>query len=285
MNNNIANKNWAYIFYKYSLFTFLMLVSAINYNAFINPTKTVSGGTNGISIILEQLFELKPSVTIFAVSISILIITFVAGQYEKFISALYASVIYPFFVGITANISSFIEFKAVDIFIIVIFSGIISGIISGTICKLEMSQGGIVLLSQLFSKKYKQSVTKINFAINLMIVLLGGFIFGTRSIIYALIFLISNKKAMEKITIGVSKKKMFQIVTTEEKAVKEYISEILGVGYTIFSAKGGFQNKRKTVIMTAIPTKDYFRLKEGIHEIDKEAFIVITDSYQVHGGK
>ena len=90
---------------------------------------------------------------------------------------------------------------------------------------------------------------------------------------------------MDKITIGVSKKKMFQIVTTEEKAVKEYISEILGVGYTIFSAKGGFQNKRKTVIMTAIPTKDYFRLKEGIHEIDKEAFIVITDSYQVHGGK
>ena len=46
-------------------------------------------------------------------------------------------------------LSSFIEFKAVDIFIIVIFSGIISGIISGTICKLEMSQGGIVLLSHL----------------------------------------------------------------------------------------------------------------------------------------
>ena len=78
---------------------------------------------------------------------------------------------------------------------------------------------------------------------------------------------------------------MFQIISYKEPEVKEYISTVLGVGCTTFGAHGGYANKRKTVIMTAVRNSDYFKLKEGIHSIDKDAFIVITDSYQVEGGK
>ena len=36
--------------------------------------------------------------------------------------------------------------------------------------------------------------------------------------------------------------------------------------------------------MVVIPTIEYFKAKEGILEIDPDAFITITDSYQVYGG-
>ena len=78
---------------------------------------------------------------------------------------------------------------------------------------------------------------------------------------------------------------MFQIITTEEKQVKDYISNVIGAGCTTFGAHGSRGNKKKTVIMTAVRNSEYFKLKEAIHSIDKDAFIVITDSYQVHGGK
>ena len=274
-----------YKFFKFCLFTFLMMVSAINYNVFINPTKTVAGGTNGISIILENIFDLNPSVTIFVISMTILTISFIFEHYEKAVTALYAAIIYPFFVTVTANASYLTEIKTVDVFIAVVFSGVIYGLVAGITTKLKMSQGGVVFVSQIISDNFKVSFSKVDFTINLIIVVAGGTIFGVKSIIYALIFLTASKLVIEKITTGTSKNKMFQIITYKEPEVKEYISNVLGVGCTTFGARGSDGKTKKTVIMTAVTNVDYFRLKEGIHAIDKDAFIVITDSYQVQGGK
>lgn len=274
-----------YTFYKYSVITFLMLISAINFNMFINTTKTVSGGTNGISIIFEQLFNINPSISILVLSSLILLITLLNKQYEQFISAAYASLIYPFFVSITANASRFIEIRSADIFIIVVFSGLISGVVSGIICKYSMSQGGIILLSQIIAKKHKRSISSFNYMINLLIVIAGGFIFGTRSIVYAIVFLMANKIIMDKIIVGTSREKMFQIITTEDQKVKDYITKEIGSGCTTFSVRGITGHKNKTVIMTAVTNRNYFRLKEAIRSIDSKAFFLVTDSYQVYGGK
>lgn len=274
-----------YTFYKYSVITFLMLISAINFNMFINTTKTVSGGTNGISIIFEQLFNINPSISILVLSSLILLITLLNKQYEQFLSAAYASLIYPFFVSITANASRFIEIRSADIFIIVVFSGLISGVVSGIICKYSMSQGGIILLSQIIAKKHKRSISSFNYMINLLIVIAGGFIFGTRSIVYAIVFLMANKIIMDKIIVGTSREKMFQIITTEDQKVKDYITKEIGSGCTTFSVRGITGHKNKTVIMTAVTNRNYFRLKEAIRSIDSKAFFLVTDSYQVYGGK
>ena len=115
--------------------------------------------------------------------------------------------------------------------------------------------------------------------------IVGGIVFGINNIMYALIFLYVSKIFTDKIILGTSQKKIFYIITTEQKKIENYIKNVLEAGYTIFNTKGGFLRKKQAVIMTTVPTRDYFKLKEGIHEIDDKAFIVITDSYQVKGGK
>ena len=50
---------------------------------------------------------------------------------------------------------------------------------------------------------------------------------------------------------------------------------------TLLEAKGGFTKKQNNILMTVISTKEYYELKEGIKEIDPNAFISITDSYEV----
>ena len=39
------------------------------------------------------------------------------------------------------------------------------------------------------------------------------------------------------------------------------------------------------VVLTVVPTREYYRVTEGIKTIDKDAFFVVTDSYEVVGGK
>ena len=57
----------------------------------------------------------------------------------------------------------------------------------------------------------------------------------------------------------------------------------LGHGITCFGVKGGFVAKRKDALLTVIPTRDYYRVTEGIKMIDPKAFFVATDSYEVKG--
>ncbi len=41
-------------------------------------------------------------------------------------------------------------------------------------------------------------------------------------------------------------------------------------GVTIFDVKGAFLEKKRKVLMTVIPNREYFKLKEGIKEIDEK---------------
>ena len=37
--------------------------------------------------------------------------------------------------------------------------------------------------------------------------------------------------------------------------------------------------------MTVVPNRDYFKLTEGVKEIDASAFFIASDSYQASGGE
>ena len=88
---------------------------------------------------------------------------------------------------------------------------------------------------------------------------------------------------MDKVLLGISKNKAFYIVTTKPEEISEFIINNLGHDTTNFDVKGGFLEKKKNVILTVIPTRDYYKVKEAISMIDETAFFVATDSYEVKG--
>lgn len=281
----MKNKNIPFTCFKFSLLVFLMFISALNYNLFISKIKIVAGGVNGVSIILNYLFGFNAPLTILIISVGILLIAIILSEYQIAFSALLASIIYPFFVEITSNVSGLILINDHDVIVVSIFSGIISGLVTGLLCKLKISQGGFIVIPQVLYKKYKISISKFNTFINLIIIIFGGFVFGINNMLYAIIFIYCSHLVMDKIILGTSQKKIFHIITYKNSEVEEYIKEVLGTGYTTFKAKGAYGLRQRTVIMSTVSNRDYFKLKEGIHQIDSDAFMVITDSYQVKGGK
>lgn len=281
----MEQRDLSYSFFKVSLLLFLMFVSAINYNLFINPIRIVAGGVNGLSNIFQTICGVNPAITMLIIFGATLIVGVILKEYELILSALVASFVYPLFVQITVPLNGMVFIQPQDYLIVAVFSGVISGIVSGATCKLDISQGGITLIAQIISKHLRIDVSKVSALLNGAIVLGGAFVFGVNNVLFAVIYLFSNKMVMNRIIIGSSQKKLFQIITKEDRQVVDYITTTLNSGVTIFNTKGGIASKNRTVIMTSISNRDYFKLKEGIHNIDKEAFVLITDSYQVRGGK
>ena len=65
--------------------------------------------------------------------------------------------------------------------------------------------------------------------------------------------------------------------------VKEYITDTLSKGVTVLDAIGGYTNSKQELLMVVVPTLEFYKTREGILAIDPNAFITITDSYQVYG--
>lgn len=269
---------------RYAYLALALFISAICYNLLIYPAKIVAGGANGLSILIESVFNVSPSIFILIFLIVILIISLFTLGIEKSSGSIVASFIYPLFVDLTSGITTIISIDNDDMLLISLFVGIISGWVSGTIYKMGFSSGGISLICQMIFEKFHISVSKCSFLINMIIVLLGGLHFGLETIMYAVIVLYVSSVVIDKVVLGISKNKVFYIITDKKDEVKTFLLKELGHGITEFSAVTGYLNKKSVVLMTAIPTKEYFKISEGIKRIDENSFFIVTDSYQMSNG-
>lgn len=261
-----------------------LILSAILYNMFLLPLKLVTGGTNGIATITHYIYGINPSIMIFLLAFACTIISFMYLGIKRTLGSLAATIIYPILVELTSPISNIISSNP-DKLLLVIFAGVISGLSNGLMYKTGFSNGGFPVISQVLFEKKQISIAKSSLVINITIVLLGSFFFGSTNALYAIIFLYINNIVLDRVLLGVSNNKAFYIITSQEDKIKDYIMKTLDHDVTIFDVKGGFREEKRRVLLTVVPTRDYYRVTEGIKQIDPQVFFTATDSYQVEGGK
>ncbi len=269
---------------RYMILILSLFISACYFNLLQLPTQIVTGGSSGISIILNHYFNINPSIIIFLISVSLLVIGAIFLGIEKTSGAVVSTIIYPFFIELTSQIGTWIPVDLSDKILISIFIGVLSGVTTGLVYKVGFSNGGISIISEIISKYKKTPISGVSFAMNMIIVFFGGAAFGWNMVMYAAIILYIYSLVLDRVLIGISKNKCLHIMTSREEEIKDYIINELHHGVTIFDVKGGFLQKKRRVLMTVIPNREYYKLKEGIKEIDKDAFFIVTDSYQVSGG-
>lgn len=258
---------------------------AVSFNLFFLPSDLVFGGVSGLSIITKALFGLKPTIVISITSGFLLIISFFLLGKKETLGSIVGTILYPIFVELTAHIGNYINIDINQTLLISIFGAVIYGIGAGLVFKAGFTTGGTDILNKIVAKYFKVSMGNALIMTDGLIVLGGAFVFGFTKLMYALIVLYIISILTDKVILGISDSKAFYIITEKDDEVKDYVINGLHHSVTVFDAKGGYTKEKQKVLMCVIPTKEYFKLKEGIHEIDKEAFFVATDAYEVFGGE
>ena len=115
-------------------------------------------------------------------------------------------------------------------------------------------------------------------------IVISSFFFGITNALYAIIGLYISSIVTDKIMLETSATKTFYIVTDKDKEISQYIVENLGYGVTEINARGGYSNLSKKVLMCAIPTREYYQMKEVVQGIDENVFFLITDTYEIYDG-
>ena len=279
MINN--KKNWK----RFCQFFLGCIIIAFSYNLFIASNDLVPGGVGGIAVIVNNLFGIDNSTTILIANIILLSLSILLLGKEKTESTLLGSILFPILVKITEHANVWIQFDTSKILLMALVGGAFYGFGAGLVFKAGFTTGGTDILNQIISKYGKISMGKSMLLSDGLIVLFSGVFFGVTSMLYSILILYMISVISDRIVLGISSNKMFYIITRKEQEIKDFILDDLNHGATVFKAKGGYQQHNKKIIMTVMPTKSYYDLKDGIEKIDKDAFFIVTDSYEVFGGE
>lgn len=271
--------------YRITLMIISLIISSLVYNIFLLPLNLVTGGAPGVATLTHHIYGIEPATMIFFISIAIGIISFMYLGVERTSGTIMSVILYPLLVKLTSPLAGMLVVKPEDMIITVIFAGVLNGVAYGLMYKTGYSNGGFPIISQILYEKFRLPIAKTSLLINLTIVLIGSIFFGLTNALYAIIYIYINNIVLDKVLLGISTNKSFYIITHEEDKIKDYVINILGHNVTVFDVKGGYLDKNRKVILAIIPTKEYYRVTEGIKMLDKEAFFVVTDSYQASGAK
>ncbi len=278
----VQKKSYLKRFISFIIGVFLI---ATSYNLFLAPNNLVPGGVGGVAILLNRAIGIDNSIIILVLNTLLLILSLILLGKEKTRATLLGSILFPIFVQITKNIGYIIQINTQELLLLTIFGGVLYGFGAGLVFKAGFTTGGTDIVNQILSKYLKISMGKSMLISDGLIVCSSIFVFGINHFMYSIIILYIISMMSDRVVLGISDSKAFYIITDKDDEVKSYILKYLNHGVTIFKAKGGFKKENRNVLMCVLPTKDYFKLKAGLNEIDKEAFFVVTDAYEVFGGE
>ena len=89
------------LWYRYGVLIFSLFISSLVFNLLLYPTDLVTGGMNGVAIILNHIFDISPSLVILVGSLILLGLSYLFLGLDQTAGSLVATLVYPLFVSLT----------------------------------------------------------------------------------------------------------------------------------------------------------------------------------------
>ena len=254
---------------------------AIAVSLLLLPNELSSGGFAGIGTIFYYLLNIPVGITILALNIPLFLFAIYKIGKLFFLKTVIGTVSLSFFIDILDKYPALTNEKILAC----VYGGILTGIGTAIILKSNSSTGGSDLLA-LIIKEYKPKIEvgKMLVIIDTVIVLSNMFFLKNFEIgLYSAIAIYMMGLLIDIIFEGIYFTKLLYIISDKSEEISDAIENKIERGVTGIYGKGMYTNKDKLILMCAVRRNDIGNIKELIQKIDKNAFIIITNSREVLG--
>ncbi|WP_455796063.1 YitT family protein [Clostridium butyricum] len=278
-------------YYKYraNIFDVLIIflgciIASLGVNVFLSHAQLLSGGATGLGLLVEYTTNIPAGITLFLINIPLLAVSFKKLSRSFTIYTTIGMLSLSISLMITKPIASAINIDGLDLLLYCIYGGVLCGIGYGLVFLRNGSTGGTDVVTMLIRKKHSNfNIGSLGFSLNVIIIIIGAFIFGLPQALYTLISLFIQSIVLDKMLKGFSSKKLLLILTKKEANVINYVIKDLHRGVTSLLAEGEYTHDRKKMLYCIVTARQMVELKNTIYQIDPSAFITIVDISEVRG--
>lgn len=269
---------------EYAVMTAGVAAVAIATSVFFEPASLVTGGVTGLGIVLRDLFKDVADIPVWLTNAVLNIPLFIMAwkvKGFKFVSrTLYATVL----LSPALYLASLIPTWSHDVLLCSIFGGALSGFGLGLVFRANATTGGSDLAAWIIHHfKRHVNVSQIMLVLDIAVILAGLLVFGAEKSMYAVIAAFVTSKAVSAVLEGLSYAKAAYIISDKSVEIGRKLLSDLERGVTSLSGKGLYTGDEKDVILCVVSTKEIVRLKDIAKEIDKDAFVIVSDVREVLG--
>ena len=263
---------------KYTYLLVGLFIYSIAFNLFMLPNNFVVGGVSGISIIFNKFLGLDASLTVSVLSIFLLILGFIFCNKDRMLSSVASTFILPIFIKLTSGLPELVNLD-ISLLLSSIYCSIMVGVALGLVYKVGFSTGGTDILYWILEKYIKKSTGQLMMFVEGVIVLTGAFVFGFQRLMYSLIILFVMSKLSDRIVIGISDSKMLYIIPKKLDNIYDYLKSV-----SYIKSFKLITDDNKDVLCCVVASKDYRIVYNHIKNIDRDAFISVSNTYETIGG-
>lgn len=185
----------------------------------------------------------------------------------------------PFFVIITESWEAW----TYNTLLGAIFGGIVVGMGIGLVFKGGASTGGTDLLAQIITKYTGITLGTSVLLIDGIIAVSAALVFDIEKGLYAIIGLYVTTKTIDIVQLGFSQSKMVYIITNKQDEMRDEIFREIDRGVTKIPAFGGYTGDERPVLLVIVYQTEFTKLKQIVKTVDPNAFVVVSDAYEVLG--
>lgn len=257
------------------------LLLALATNGILLPNRLLSGGVNGVAMLLYFLFSFKVSLLVILINIPIFIfgILFLKKSYLAY--SLFGMLMLSFWLEVTNSIS----IPTNNTLSILVVAGLLHGVGTGIIFKADGSTGGTDIIAKIINKYFSINMATVTLAINAFIILLSAYFFNLDIAVLTISTMFISSQVANFVVDGVNRKRTLYIITTEQhyEALSDLLLKELHRGVTVIPAIGAYTSSTKYILFTTVSVREVAKAKQLILNVDSKAFMTVTETSQVIG--
>jgi uncharacterized membrane-anchored protein YitT (DUF2179 family) len=271
----------------YFWMTLGILITAYALDAFLIPNRIAAGGVSGLATVAfyalrdAGLPAIPVGVMMLVVNLLLLSIGIRLRGWRYGAKTIYGAVGLSIAIDVMATFVQPLATK--DPLLAVLWGGALSGIGMGMVFRVGGNTGGTDIVAQLLTKKINLGVGQLMLLVDAGVLLVAALKFGPELALYGAVAVFVTTTTIDVVQEGLSTEKAAFIFSKMNDQIGAAILTELGRGATAFAARGVYTGEDREVIFCVVSRRELDDLKNIVHELDPDAFLVISDVHEALG--
>ena len=268
---------------KYSILTVGAVVLALANYVFKFPNHFSFGGVAGFAVILSGMFGGSASTYTFVINMLLLLIAFPILGKEVAMRSFYVSIVFSGVLEVAQYVYPIDKPITNQPVMELVFSFMLLAVCSAIFFFMDASSGGTDIIALILKKYTNISIGTALLVVDFIVVIVAFFVYGVTVGLFSLAGFLAKSFFIDTVIESLNLCKYFTIISKNAEPICNYINAELNHGATIYDARGAYTKDNKQVVMTVVKREQARNLRNYVHKVDPDAFMMITNSSEIIG--
>lgn len=257
-------------------------IYALSVKLFLLPVGLITGGTNGIALVLEYYWDVPIPAFVLLFNILMLIVGWLVLGRAFAMTTVASSFLYPVFLEFLDRGLGNIMLTD-DLLLCTIFFGLGVGLGLGLVIRVGASTGGMDIPPLILEKKLRIPVSVSMYCFDFLILVPQMLFRPVENVLYGIILVFIYTMVLDKMLILGKSKTELKIVSPKYEEICAAILTEVDRGVTLMRAEGGYSGCRTKLVFSVVSNRELIKVEKLVHEIDPECFMVVNRVSEVRG--